>query len=197
MDHLCYFCLGFVIRSYTSVYWCLVVTYWERDDLLTHVFDVLLWRCHIAIGILGQVWCLIVSIPDLCHLSYSDLGSHPTLPSTLFVMWPMHLWIYKKYIIRVKLNVMWNVVQYPLHHVTYAPVKFEGGMSNGLGGDAITWKNNIWPLLLNCCQGHYVMKRCPVPFTSCNIAPIKFKVAMSNGLVGDRIKTDRRTTDRI
>ena len=21
-------------------------------------------------GILGQVWCLIVSIPDLCHLSY-------------------------------------------------------------------------------------------------------------------------------
>ena len=24
------------------------------------------------IGILGQVWCLIVSIPDLCTLSYFD-----------------------------------------------------------------------------------------------------------------------------
>ena len=27
---------------------------------------------HFPIGILGQVWCLIVSIPDLCRLSYSD-----------------------------------------------------------------------------------------------------------------------------
>ena len=24
-------------------------------------------------GILGQVWCLIVSIPELCHLSYLEL----------------------------------------------------------------------------------------------------------------------------
>ena len=30
-------------------------------------------------GILGQVWCLIVSIPDLCHLSYF----HKTLTATL------------------------------------------------------------------------------------------------------------------
>ena len=29
-----------------------------------------LWSCHFPIGILGQVWCLIVSIPDLCSLSY-------------------------------------------------------------------------------------------------------------------------------
>ena len=28
----------------------------------------LLWVCHFPIGILGQVWCLIVSIPDLCNL---------------------------------------------------------------------------------------------------------------------------------
>ena len=27
------------------------------------------------IGILGQVWCLIVSIPDLCPLSYFDISS--------------------------------------------------------------------------------------------------------------------------
>ena len=30
----------------------------------------LLWSCHFPIGILNQVWCLIVSIPDLCPLSY-------------------------------------------------------------------------------------------------------------------------------
>ena len=28
----------------------------------------LLWVCHFPIGILGQVWYLIVSIPDLCNI---------------------------------------------------------------------------------------------------------------------------------
>ena len=27
-------------------------------------------ECHFSIGILGQVWYLIVSIPDLCTLTY-------------------------------------------------------------------------------------------------------------------------------
>ena len=27
-------------------------------------------NCEVPIGILGQVWCLIVSLPDLCPLSY-------------------------------------------------------------------------------------------------------------------------------
>ena len=36
----------------------------------------------------------------------------------------------------------WNVVQYPLHHMTYAPAKFEAALSNGLGGNAFT--SNIW-----------------------------------------------------
>ena len=31
-----------------------------------------------------------------------------------------------------------NVVQYPLHPVTYAPTKFEAATSNSLGGDAFT-----------------------------------------------------------
>ena len=31
-----------------------------------------------------------------------------------------------------------NVPQYPLHHVTYAPAKFEVASPNGLGGDAFT-----------------------------------------------------------
>ena len=30
----------------------------------------LLWVCHFPIGILGQVWYLIVSIPDLCTHTY-------------------------------------------------------------------------------------------------------------------------------
>ena len=33
-----------------------------------------------------------------------------------------------------------NVAQYPLHHVTYSPAKFEVATSNGLGGDAFTRK---------------------------------------------------------
>ena len=45
-------------------------------DLLALVCDVELCVCYFPIGILGQVWYLIVSIPDLCHLSYFELASH-------------------------------------------------------------------------------------------------------------------------
>ena len=38
--------------SCTSVCWCLVVTCWEKADLLALVCDVLLWRCHFPTGIL-------------------------------------------------------------------------------------------------------------------------------------------------
>ena len=34
---------------------------------------VLLWSYHFPIGILGQVWCLIVWIPDLCPFSYFEI----------------------------------------------------------------------------------------------------------------------------
>ena len=34
----------------------------------------LLWVCHFPIGILGQVWYLNVSIPDLCTLTYLTLS---------------------------------------------------------------------------------------------------------------------------
>ena len=52
-----------------------MVTCWERADLLALVCGVLLCVCYFPIGILGQVWYLIVSIPDLCILTYygSDL----------------------------------------------------------------------------------------------------------------------------
>ena len=31
-----------------------------------------------------------------------------------------------------------NIAQYPLHHMTYAPAKFEVAMFNSLGGNAFT-----------------------------------------------------------
>ena len=49
MDLLCFFCLVFVKPFYVSVYFCLVVTCWERADLLALVF-----------------WCLTVSL-SLSH----------------------------------------------------------------------------------------------------------------------------------
>ena len=55
------FCLVFAMSLWASIYMCFVVTCWERADLLALV-------CHFPIGILGQVWYLIVSIPDLSPL---------------------------------------------------------------------------------------------------------------------------------
>ena len=66
------FCLVFAMPLWASVYMCLVVTCWERVDLLdlALVYGVKLLVCHFPIGILGQVWYLIVSISDLCTLTY-------------------------------------------------------------------------------------------------------------------------------
>ena len=74
---------------------------------------------------------------------------------------------------------IWVMVEYPLHHVTYVPAKFEGTMSSGIGEDLITRKYIIWPLTLtfgvkatrNVVQFslHYV-----------NYVPVKFKVARFN-----------------
>ena len=47
-----------------------VVTCWERADLLALVGDVYRIFVTFPCGILGQVWYLIVSFPDLCHLFY-------------------------------------------------------------------------------------------------------------------------------
>ena len=65
-----FFCFVFAMALYLSVYMCLVVTRWERAGLLALVCGVLLWVCYFPIGILGQVWYLIVLIPDLCTLTY-------------------------------------------------------------------------------------------------------------------------------
>ena len=62
-------------HAFASVHFCLVVTCWEMADLLALVCGV---HCDFAtfpFGILGQVWYLIVSIPDPCCLSYSQLNT--------------------------------------------------------------------------------------------------------------------------
>ena len=49
-----------------------MVTCWDRADLLALVGDVYCIFVTHTCGILGQVWYLIVSFPDLCRLSYYD-----------------------------------------------------------------------------------------------------------------------------
>ena len=63
------FCLVFAMSLCASVYMCFVVTCWERASLGSRLWC-LLRVCHFPIGILGPVWYLIVSIPDLCTLTY-------------------------------------------------------------------------------------------------------------------------------
>ena len=59
-----------VSHAFASVHCCLVVTCWERADLLALVDDVYCSFVTFSYGILGQVWYLIVSFPDLSRLSY-------------------------------------------------------------------------------------------------------------------------------
>ena len=62
--------LSCVSHAFATVYCCLVVTRWERADLLALVGDVYCIFVTSPFGILGQVWYLIVSFPDLCFLSH-------------------------------------------------------------------------------------------------------------------------------
>ena len=69
MDHLCYLCLVFVMlsRLFIAALWSTAgkgLTYWLLFFFMFNCVFVT-FPC----GILGQVWYLIVSIPDLCHLS--------------------------------------------------------------------------------------------------------------------------------
>ena len=62
--------LSFRSRIFPAFHVRLLGTCWERTDLLALVCGVQLWVCHFPIDILGQVWYLILSIPDLCTLTY-------------------------------------------------------------------------------------------------------------------------------
>ena len=60
-----FLCLVFLMLSRR----CLVVTCWLRADLLALVVDICIFVTF-PCGILGQVWYLIISFPDLSRLSY-------------------------------------------------------------------------------------------------------------------------------
>ena len=69
MDHLCYLCLVFVAlsRLLTAALWSPAwngLTSWVLFVMFNSVF------VTFPYAILGQVWYLIVSIPDLCRTPY-------------------------------------------------------------------------------------------------------------------------------
>ena len=69
MDHLCYLCLvlAMLSRLFIAALWSPAgngLTSWLLFGMLNYV------SVTFPCGILGQVWYLIVSIPDLCRLSY-------------------------------------------------------------------------------------------------------------------------------
>ena len=69
MDHFCYLCFVFVILS--CVHCSLVITCWKRANLLALLYVMFYYIfATFPCGVLGQVWFLIVSIPDLCLLTY-------------------------------------------------------------------------------------------------------------------------------
>ena len=59
-----------VSHAFASVHCCLMATCWERADILAFVGDAYCIFVTFPCGILGQVWYLIVSFPELCCLSY-------------------------------------------------------------------------------------------------------------------------------
>ena len=71
MDHSSYVCLVFVMlsRLFFAALWSLVgkgLTSWLLFVMFNCAF------VPFPCGILGQVWYLIVSIPNLCRLSYIE-----------------------------------------------------------------------------------------------------------------------------
>ena len=66
------FFVSCVSHAFASVHCCLVVTGRERADPLALVCDVYCDFVTFPFCILGQVWYLIVSVPDPCCLSYFE-----------------------------------------------------------------------------------------------------------------------------
>ena len=98
MDLSCFFCLVFAMPLCASVYMCLVVTCWERADLLALICGVYLWVCHFLIGILGQVWYLSASTPDLCTLTYFSVEniiilSLITIIPIIYICFGYQMWL--------------------------------------------------------------------------------------------------------
>ena len=65
-----------------------MVTCWERADILSLFGDVYCIFVTFPCGILGQVWYLIVSFPDLCLLSYfKNVGTNLKRDILLLFLW--------------------------------------------------------------------------------------------------------------
>ena len=78
MDHLCYLCLMLFMlsRLFIAALWSSTgkgLTSWLLFVMFICVF--VIFPC----GILGQVWYLIVSIPDLCRLSFFEQIHRPCM----------------------------------------------------------------------------------------------------------------------
>ena len=73
-------------HAFASVHCCLVVTCWERADLLALVCDVYCGFVTFPCGILCQMWYLIVSIPDLCHLSFFYYPNFLTYENVIYAI---------------------------------------------------------------------------------------------------------------
>ena len=67
---ICVFFCFMCFSCFSTVYCCLVVTCWESADLLTILGDVYCIFVTFPYGMLGQVWYLVVSFPDLYRLAY-------------------------------------------------------------------------------------------------------------------------------
>ena len=75
MDQLCYLCFCVCHQMFSCLFiaalWSPAGKGWPLGSL---VCDVLLCVVfHFPKCVLGQVWCLIVLIPDLCLLSYFNI----------------------------------------------------------------------------------------------------------------------------
>ena len=79
MDHLCYLCLVFVMLClFVAALWSpagKVLTSWLLFVMFNCIF--VTFPC----GILGQVWYLIISIPDLCLLTYLERKTQKSILS--------------------------------------------------------------------------------------------------------------------
>ena len=81
MDHLCYLCpLFFMLsRLFIAALWS-TAGKWLTSWLLLVMFNCVF--VTFPPGILGQVWYLIASIPDLCRLSYFCKPSYCNFPES-------------------------------------------------------------------------------------------------------------------
>ena len=74
MDHLCYVCLVFAILTRLFIAALRSPASKGLTTWLLYVMFIVFFFFAFQCGILGQVWYLIVSFPDLCRLSYFHMS---------------------------------------------------------------------------------------------------------------------------